>query len=551
VKSSSILSALIIGYVALAFGFFSPDGLYSGDIGVKYVQARSLADNHFTSLDIPYRSEFIDPSARFLPLRPPFIMTMGSGVQAIFSPGTAIVNGLFVAIAGYPGMILASLVSAAVVLWLSWKLAAGPAAIGAPIVLGLATPWWFYGVTGWEHGPAVAFAVAGFFAAARASGWRAALAAGVLVGLGSTLRDEVVLLAPALAFAVWYSTRRWLPIAAAALGVVVVLVGAGAVEVFWFHRPLAAHLQHAVHLFRSAVHATSTPNPDVPALVPMTLKERYDTVVVYWLTGVSGWIPALAVLSIAIAAGVRRWVGSSWLMVIALGAAVFFAALDAWELLRAPKWIAGMYRLSPFLVFAVLPAPAGGPASNWIRSVAFVALVTYLVLAFAGTDTSGGKSLGPRLLLPLLPLLAVSAWQGISLHLRSPAPGDHTVGRLGLVLVALSLVIHLTGTIPAYGERSRDDGSVVKYLRASNEQLIVLDDPFTAQLMLLLYYEKSLLLADTQVLANDLAGKLIASRFHSVLVVSRDPYNTIVLPGFEKTDRQAVGRMFVREWRRR
>ena len=52
------------------------------------------------------------------------------------------------------------------------------------------------------------------------------------------------------------------------------------------------------------------------------------------------------------------------------------------------------------------------------------------LIAFAGVDTSGGKSLGPRLLLPLLPLLSVSAVMVIAAYLRSSSRVDR-VGRLG------------------------------------------------------------------------------------------------------------------------
>ena len=39
----------------------------------------------------------------------------------------------------------------------------------------------------------------------------------------------------------------------------------------------------------------------------------------------------------------------------------------------------------------------------WLRSAILLTAAAYLVVAFAGVDTTGGKGLGPRLLLPLLP----------------------------------------------------------------------------------------------------------------------------------------------------
>src|SRR6185295_12882937 len=118
--------------------------------------------------------------------------------------------------------------------------------------------------------------------ASRATSWKQAVIAGLLLGLGATIRDEVLLIAPGLACGLWLRSS-WRAAAAAAVAVVAVLAAAGAIEVFWFHRPLAAHLLHAVHLLRSLAHVAAEPNPDVPALAPLTWQERFDTVVVYWL----------------------------------------------------------------------------------------------------------------------------------------------------------------------------------------------------------------------------------------------------------------------------
>src|SRR5436305_776070 len=97
------LLIVTLAYALLAFVVLSPDALYAGDIGVKYVQARSLVDHRFKSLDIPYRGESIDPDHRFVPMRPPFVMPVRGQMQAIFSPATSIFDGIFVALSDYKG----------------------------------------------------------------------------------------------------------------------------------------------------------------------------------------------------------------------------------------------------------------------------------------------------------------------------------------------------------------------------------------------------------------------------------------------------------------
>ena len=99
----------------------------------------------------------------------------------------------------------------------------------------------------------------------------------------AVLRDEVLLLLPGVLLALWWQSRTVRTIAAAVGAMLVPLVCAAAVEVLWFQRPAAAHLRHAVHLVQRAAHLTDAANPDVPVLVPLTMRDRYETVVQYWL----------------------------------------------------------------------------------------------------------------------------------------------------------------------------------------------------------------------------------------------------------------------------
>jgi hypothetical protein len=173
------------------------------------------------------------------------------------------------------------------------------------------------------------------------------------------------------------------------------------------------------------------------------------------------------------------------------------------------------------------------------------------LLAFFGTDTIGGKSFGPRLLLPLVPILAVAAWQSIVEYVRASSWLDRAIGCLALALVAGTLAIHLGAAIPAYAGRSADDGATVKYLRGAAAPIVVADDFATAQLLLPLYFQKVLFLADSQPLADDLAATLLRQQFaHVVLVSRRAPDAQFDLPGYHRISSVMVGRMTVEEWHR-
>jgi hypothetical protein len=552
---------IVAFYAGLGLAVLAPEAVYSGDIGVKYVQAQALVAHRFTSLDIPYPGAFLDPERAFLALRPPFVLTTAGETQAIFPPVSAVLQAVAVAAAGFRGMIVLSIVSSAAILIAACALAPRPHRLAVAIAVGVGSPIWFYAVSGWEHAPAVACGTAAFAWAVRARGAsaRVGFVAGVLVGAGAALRDEVMLLAPGLMLIAWLRGRHWRAPAAVVAGLLAPLLLSAAIEVWWFNRPAAAHLRHAVHLLQTALHLTSAPNPDVPVLRPMTPRERYDTVVTYWLFG-RGTDPQVAAFAIglALALAVRwRWRSSAGLLIwlLAFGATT---AGDVWEVVTAPKWLAGLVRVAPYVVCALLPLAAGrrpdraplDPLDRLLPAAMLFTAVAYLAIAYAGVDTSGGKSLGPRLLLPLLPLLAVPATMVIASHLGSPAALDRATGAAGAALVAAAVVIHLGGTVPAYVQRNADDASAVLAAAAAPERIVVADDMYTAQLLFPLYDRKIVLLADTTALARRLGTLLAEQRVTGALLVSRNPEPAASLAPLRIARTDQRGRMVVQTWTR-
>jgi hypothetical protein len=557
-------AAIVSLYVVLGLVILAPESVYSGDIGVKYVQARALADHRFASLDIPYPGQFLDPAREFFPLRPPFVMMTGGTTQAIFPPAAAVIQAVAVVAGGFRGLIVLSLISAAVVLVASSRLAPPKYELATVVAVGLGGPLWFYAVSASEHAPAVALGTAAFAwvlrspAASRSAPW----IAGMLVGVGATLRDEVMLVAPGLLVAIWFRQRGWRRIGMAVAGLLIPLAIAAAVDVWWFERPAAAHLRHAVHLVQTALHVTAEPNPELPVLRPMTLRERYDTVVVYWLLG-RGTDPQVAgfVAALVAALFVRwKWRSSIGILVWLLAFSVT-AGGDLWEVLTAPKWLAGLVRVSPFIVFAALPLSIGWLArepvglgterggERLLPVVIGLTALMYLVIAFAGVDTSGGKSLGPRLLLPLHPLLSVAALVTIASYLSSPARVDRAVGWVGAALVVTAVAIHLGGTIPAYTWRNADDASAIRTAAASPERVLVADDMYTAQLLFPLYRRKIVFLADT-IESGSRLGALLAQQRIGAVLVSRHPEPVVALLPLRMQRTEKRGRMVLQVWGR-
>jgi hypothetical protein len=533
----------------LAFGVLSTDVVSSGDIGVKFVQAHALMDSGFRSLAMPNRGSVIDPGDQFSPFRAPFIFRTANGKQAIFPPAAAIVQAPFVGLAGVAGMRLLAIVAIGIVLWC----ASGLVDRGSryvPIILGVATPLWFYGVTESEHAIGVAFSTAAFVAAASGTSLAGAVA-GLLLAAGAAVRDECVLLLPAVAIGIWWTSKSWKPVALSIAFCAAGLLLAGAVEVWWFGRPLAAHLQHAVHLARSALHLTSTPNPELPRLTPMTLRERYDTMVVYWLLGFGTTIPILLVIAATIlSVVVAAWRHDRRPLFVMLAFLTILAAIDAIWLIRAPKFVAGLYRLSPFLIFALIPRADDDRGPAWFGRVVLVAFASYVVLAFLGMDTSGGKSLGPRLLLPLVPLLGASAVAVILGYVKSPNAMNRVVGACGAALVGVSMAIHVGSTLPAWIERTRQDADRLNAIADAGQHVLVADDMFTAQQLLPLYYRRIILLADDDRQGAALGAALDRQKIPSVLLVSRNPNPEIELPPLQAVWTSIRYRFLIQVWRR-
>lgn len=548
-----LASAIAVMGIAACYAVFGlvvlvPEGLYSGDIGVKYVQARALADSGFRSLDLPYPGGFLDPQREFFPLRPPFVMQAGDETQAIFSPAVAVLQSAMVAVLGLRGLALLSVLAGTGVLLAVRHLAPPGLKAAAVVAVGVASPLWAYAVLGWEHAPAIACSTMAFAIAAWSTDRWSNVLAGALVGVGALLRDEVLLVLPGLLLiSIWRTRSVGIPILAG-IGALAVVVSGSVIDTLWFGRPVAAHLLHAVDL------AAADIDDAVPTLQEMTARGRYEAVIQYWLLGYGNdaWIAAFATTFVVAMAIRWRWpttVGAVPLLLWVAGL-VILGLMDGWEVVTAPKWLAGLHRVSPYLVCALLPVPFLNKKHDELTIPIIATSVIFVAVAFAMTKTTGGKSLGPRLLLPLLPLLAVAALVRIAAYLKSNARVERLIGFGGVVLVVIGAVIHVAGTVPAYYARNRDDSLAVLTALQSPSRVVVADDMFTAQLLFPLYYRKIIFLADTGALRARLGTRLADSKVPDVLLISRRPEPGMRLSPLKIRQSDSVGRFIIQYWGR-
>ena len=194
---------------------------------------------------------------------------------------------------------------------------------------------------------------------------------------------------------------------------------------------------------------SDAPNPDVPALQPFTLRERYEAVVQYWLLGYGNdsLIAAFAA-GLVIAVAIRLWLRSAWGLAVWLLAVLVLAWIDLHELVTraevarraAPRLAVSRLRIVPAAAIASRPIAdertGPGRTTAWLRPAVLWTTLAYLALAFAGADTQRRK--GARAATAVAARAAVDGGRGG--HDRPLPPGastaDRWVGRIGVALVA-------------------------------------------------------------------------------------------------------------------
>ena len=223
--------------------------------------------------------------------------------------------------------------------------------------------------------------------------------------------------------------------------------------------------------------------------------------------------------------------------------------IDLATYLPQPDFPAGLLRLSPALVFALLPsAPGWRPTS--VRTATMAICGGYLAgtLAFAATD--GGAQYGPRLLLPILPMLAVAAWEGMqSYEHRGQDAYARTIWAMGLALYAGSVLIQVGVGVRVYAGFNRVESRAIAWIDRSPDSVLVIDSPFTISVVEPVYSRRRVMLAADQSAADTLAHLLGRNRIQSFLLVSREDVQRLSFPGFEAVEQIRFGRTTVQRWR--
>jgi len=197
------LSVIVIGLAWLFYGaFFAPTGLFTDD-EVIYV---AMIDRFATAGSFVIENGYEVNQAESLRL-----VTMRAGPHGLvpqYPAGYAVLAAPFYLLGGLRGIIILNTLASVLTLWLTYKIARAlfedeRLAVNAALIFGLATFAVDYAFAIWPHAAANAFVAASIYAAVRSVNearrtWLWAAWAGIAIGLGATIRVDVVIAAPFL-----------------------------------------------------------------------------------------------------------------------------------------------------------------------------------------------------------------------------------------------------------------------------------------------------------------------------------------------------------------
>lgn len=404
------LAAVVIAMIAAAelvliSTVLNPRTFFSGDPGVKYLQAEALVQSRWRQLAVADPSASIVPDGRFSPLQVNQFkrVTADAPWYGLYSELFTVPVSLGLAWFGMRGLYLVPLLAGVATMILTYRLAACVApriAWLAPGLLGACSPMLFYSVDLWEHTLSVLCttgAILLVIAEPRGDVRLRYAGAGVLLGLAIALREELYAMVPAgLVALAWVERpRRLRALLAAALGAVAILVphwwvkslqtggpGRRVVAVLLGWAPEAVTMGgEQVETLRAALAFIVPPSP--------------------------GWVLALLLIVIG------RWavarLGARAQRGVSVGLVLAIATWGIVAVLRARRWETP-YSLTdsfpPVLYLTFLAAPLRAPRE--VRQLLAISAVFIATLCVAMqwsmmSVPAGGAQWGPRYLMPVLP----------------------------------------------------------------------------------------------------------------------------------------------------
>ncbi len=506
----------------------SRDAYWAGDCASRALLSERLLETGYSDLHLDYPAAALDPEGIAHPL-PDLAFRHGESFASIFPIAYPALAAPLQALGGPAAL-------------------RGPAALGtaacaclfglwpAPVVgrrlaaaaglgLGLATPLLFYGVVVWEHSLCVALGLAACVLATREDAAHLALA-GALLGIASWLREEMSIAWLALALACGVTQRRIAAPLAVLAGGMPPLVALASWNALVYGEILGPHTAALDPARALALPARELPRR-IAALVSGFGASPREALA----------LAALALTAVA-AGGIAEWRRRRLCGLVAAAA----LGLGVWlyGFLRAQTGapLLGLVSYNGWL--AQVPAvclagcgavrlwrnPAGAPLRPGI-----LAGVGFLFAASAsGLATQSvfgtGLHIGPRLLLPALPVLWALAL--VALCHDEARSARRLAGSIALLLLAAGALSSVVG-VRLLVQQESDVDALQRAIRVQPERVVVSGDAMLTQLLAGIWHEKPLLHARHAQTLRRVARRLREQKVLEFLVLApevtpiRDP----------------------------
>jgi hypothetical protein len=502
-KSATLVIVLFVAVAGGVLAALPPDGFFSSDEGVKFIQLRALAENGFRSARIPWPGDGLGLDRRYAVVERFFELRGGE----LYSPHPllfALASAWGWLLFGFRGLYILPLFAGAAAAALTMRLAREfgarrPWLAGA--VVAFASPIFFYSLCYWEHTAAVALWLGGFALLLKRSRPRL-LGAGALWGLGAAIRPEFYWLAAwsVAALFLFYKGER---VRAAAWPAAAFAVTAAGLELImqaaWgqpaFMR-FGANLGYVMP--RGAMMFLYGVDHSLVAFTPWPLGVAAAFVLLFVLIGFK-WRPGVYV-----AAGAA--------VLLALAYAQFFRGY-ATSLPAAFPAIFGLV----FLARAEVRRSFGRMPPR--EKSFYAAASAFAVTLFVVIPDSSGYAWGPRFLLYVLPAAAVALTREVEAK-----GGRDRVLRVAFVgsFLALSAAMQVFGLVRlAEGKTARRE--LTAFLASRPAAPVLTNKWYLASYAAPLYFRQPFVLIADEGRLPDVRAELAAEGVKRVYFVSEAP----------------------------
>lgn len=530
-------AAIVLLLYAATFLLLPRTGVWINDNGCRFIQMLGLIRSGSAAYDIPWPGATLDPAFIYNPLPDPFGHVIDGKLYAQYSPLFALIASLFYRLLGDDGIYVLPFAGGILTLPAVWCLAgqlteSRLARATAVLLVGLATPMWFYAMTFWELATAACLTTwsLALLLGALDSGRAARLwPAAILCGLAIAFRDVLYILAGVMTLAVFLNSRpRWRGTVIFASTLVVTLI-----PIWWFQwqslgHPLGLHfsahgpMEFGVSHYLAGRWTTFRQLfvDSHEGLAASLFLSTPAVLLMFWCPRLSRGTLSRLVPTLAAIAGLA-------------GAVILVGHLTAeypvWWLRRSKS----LFAASPVLILAFVRLKQtrvkdGHEAANRRRESArkmlwLIFLAYGLLYALAAPSfTTAGIHWGCRYLMPAYPMLATLAAVTLAQWWRR-RPGQW---RLAMAPIAIALAMSVVMQVYSLGllhQRKAFSAALNQIVADRGEEVIIARGFFMPPELFRNFYDKPIFLLSERQRIRPLMTALAGAGYRRALYVGDRP----------------------------